>query len=363
MNVLPDSPPDIPLGALPDALPPTVPHGGNLNEAVKRYGIARDRWIDLSTGINPHGYRVPAIDPRAWLRLPEDDDDLEAVAAHYFGATQTLAVAGTQAAIRLLPRCLRRGTVAIHALTYGEYAPAFERAGFTVERFTDASLPGLDGHRLDAGHPLPAHWTHLVIVNPNNPTAQLFDRPTLLGWRDALAQRGGTLIVDEAFGDAIPEFSVARDAHVPGLIVLRSIGKFFGLAGARVGFVIAERNTLEALGRLSGPWTIAGPARSVARAALTDAAWHAATRERLDRESARLQTLLEAQGLYAFRTPLFAWVATPNAEIIQDVLAKTGIWVRRFDRVPSLRFGLPGNEIAWNALSDGLLAALTASRR
>lgn len=351
------------MNVLSDAVPPHVPHGGNLNHAIERYGIAREHWIDLSTGINPHGYRVPAIDPRAWLRLPEDDDDLEAVAARYYGAARTVAVAGTQAAIRLLPQCLKHGTVAIHALTYGEYAPAFEHAGWTVERFTDASLPSADAHKLDAGARLPAHWTHLVIVNPNNPTAQLFDRPTLLAWRAELAQRGGALIVDEAFGDAIPEFSVARDAHEPGLVVLRSIGKFFGLAGARVGFVIADRDTLDTLERLRGPWTIAGPARGIARAALSDEAWHATTRLRLDRESARLQTLLEAHGLYAFRTPLFAWAATPDAETLQDRLAKTGIWVRRFDRVPSLRFGLPGNEIAWNALSDGLLEARAATRR
>lgn len=337
-----------------------VPHGGNLGDAVRRYGIARERWIDLSTGINPHGYPVPAIEPGAWLRLPDDDDDLEEVAARHYGCTRALAMAGTQAAIRLLPEVLPAGPIAIGLLTYGEYAPAFMRAGFCVERFvtpqfaktTDAAFV------LEPGRALPAHLKHLVLVNPNNPGTERFAPDVLEDWHRQLAARGGTLIVDEAFVEALPALSVASRADRAGLIVLRSIGKFFGLAGARVGFVLASAQIDRAIRLRRGPWTVSGPARAVVRAALLDTAWQEEARDRLAASSARLARLLETFGLEARHTPLFAWVGHTDARQWQDRLARHGVWVRRFDVVPGLRFGLPVDEdSAWARLEAALRGA------
>ena len=386
--------PSLPPPPLPRVV---IPHGGNLDDAVRRFGIAREQWLDLSTGINPDGYPVPTIDPQAWLRLPDDDDDLEAVAAACYGAANALAVAGTQAAIRMLPQLLSAGTVGISALTYGEYGPAFEHAGFPVDRFVsgplvDAINPSLhsgiiaegnpmvaerglpvDGHvrhvdvhsqaesdpvQLVAGQALPAHWRHLVIVNPNNPTTEVFDTATLLDWHAQLVARGGYLIVDEAFADATPAHSIAFASDRPGLIVLRSVGKFFGLAGARAGFMLAERALLETARLLRGPWTVTGPARAVVRAALLDTTWQQATRAHLPLAAARLAALLEARGLCVFRTTLFAWTPDLRAAALHNALAKTGIWVRYFDRIPSLRFGLPSDESGWAALQDGLQRAV-----
>jgi cobalamin biosynthetic protein CobC len=345
------------------SLPPRIAHGGNLEDAVRRHGIARERWLDLSTGINPNGYPIPPIDPQAWLRLPDDHDDLEAVAAACYGSEQALALAGTQAAIRMLPLLLTHGTVGISTLTYGEYAPAFEHAGFPVERFVSGPLTEavVDGQstatgttHLIAGQRLPEHWRHLVIVNPNNPTTEVFEPATLLEWHSQLAARGGCLIVDEAFADATPATSIAFASARAGLIVLRSVGKFFGLAGARVGFMLAEPALIDAARRLSGPWTVTGPARAVVRAALLDTGWQQATRAELPPSSERLAALLESHGLCVFRTALFAWVPDPRAAELHEALAKTGIWVRYFDRIPSLRFGLPRDETGWKALTDGL---------
>jgi cobalamin biosynthetic protein CobC len=365
-----------------DALPPHVAHGGNLDEAIRRHGIAREHWLDLSTGINPNGYPIPPVDPQAWLRLPDDRDDLEAVAATCYGCENALALAGTQAAIRMLPLLLKRGTVGISMLTYGEYAPAFEHAGFAVERFTTGPLPvasvdeslarihatplpagqlpaaPLAIAHLVAGQRLPDHWRHLVVVNPNNPTAEVFEPAKLLDWHGQLAARGGCLIVDEAFADATPASSIAFAAAQPGLVVLRSVGKFFGLAGARVGFVLAESALIDAARRLAGPWTVSGPARAVVRAALLDTPWQQAMRAQLPRCAQRLATLLEAHGLCVFRTALFAWVPHPDAAELREALAKTGIWVRYFDCPPSLRFGLPPDETGWKTLSDGLQQAI-----
>ncbi|MGD7517340.1 threonine-phosphate decarboxylase CobD [Ralstonia pseudosolanacearum] len=343
----------------------TIAHGGNLAAARARHGEPSGGWVDLSTGINPHGYPVPPIPPEAWLRLPEDDG-LEAAAASHYGvasADAVLAVAGSQAAIRALPLLLPRGRVGIARIGYSEYAPAFARAGHDVvlldERdFLDATLP-------DA-------LTHLVVVNPNNPTARCLPAATLRDWHARLSARGGTLIVDEAFIetlDAPP--SLAPLAGAPGLVVLRSIGKFYGLAGARIGFVLGPPACLAALREALGHWTVNGPARAVVRAALADTAWQSATRARLRAEGARLSARLARHGLPNASTPLFAWVPTPNAAALHAALARQGLWTRLFDvpgtpPVQGLRLGLPPDAFGWQRLDDALaslpLSAETTSR-
>ncbi|CBJ37190.1 L-threonine-O-3-phosphate decarboxylase [Ralstonia solanacearum CMR15] len=342
-----------------------IAHGGNLAAARARHGEPSGGWVDLSTGINPHGYPVPPIPPEVWLRLPEDDG-LETIAAAHYGVAcdgAVLAVAGSQAAIRALPLLLPRGRVGIARIGYSEYAPAFARAGHDVALLDEADF-------LDAD--LPDALTHLVVVNPNNPTARSLPAATLRDWHARLAARGGTLIVDEAFIetlDAPP--SLAPLAGAPGLIVLRSIGKFYGLAGARIGFVLGPPACLAALREALGHWTVNGPARAVVRAALADTAWQSATRSRLQAEGARLSALLARHGLPNASTPLFAWVPTPNAAALHAALARQGLWTRLFDvpgapPVQGLRLGLPPDAIGWQRLDDALaalpLSAETVSR-
>jgi len=336
---------------------PQVPHGGNLGEAARRYGIARENWLDLSTGINPNGYPVPLVDPQAWLRLPDDDDDLEAIAAAHYGAARALAVAGSQAAIRMLPAVLPRGRTGVGLLTYGEYAPAFERAGFPVDRFVTrqfADPGGAASFMLEPGRALPADLKHLVLVNPNNPGAERFTPDVMLCWHEQLAKRGGTLVVDEAFVETMPELSVAPFANRDGLIVLRSIGKFFGLAGARVGFVLAEPRVDHAMRCLRGPWSVSGPARAATRAALLDTDWQTRTRTRLAVAGGRLAHRLAGCFAAVQHTPLFAWVRDERAAQWQDGLARHGIWTRRFEVVRGLRFGLPADESGWARLDAAL---------
>lgn len=334
-----------------------VPHGGNLGEAARRYGIARETWLDLSTGINPCGYPVPPVDPQVWLRLPEDDDDLEAIAAAHYGAARALAVAGSQAAIRMLPAVLPNGRIGVGLLTYGEYAPAFERAGFAVDRFVTpqfADLRDAASFVLEPGRALPADLKHLVLVNPNNPGAERFAPDVVMGWHEQLAMRDGTLVIDEAFVEAMPELTVAKFANRHGLIVLRSIGKFFGLAGARTGFVLADAQVDRAMRYLRGPWSVSGPARAATRAALLDTDWQAHTRAGLAAAGDRLAALLDAHFPAVQHTPLFAWVRDEQAAQWQDGLAHHGIWTRRFDVVRGLRFGLPADESGWTRLAAAL---------
>jgi cobalamin biosynthetic protein CobC len=332
-------------------------HGGNLHEAAERYGIPYAQWLDLSTGINPHGYPVPPVPADAWRRLPDEGDGLAECAARYYGApdaAHVLPVAGSQAAIRALPALLPaslpashlRTAVGIAPLTYSEYAPAFERAGHDV-------LP------LDVSWDiLPDALTHAIVVNPNNPTAEHLSAAKLLDWHAQLNARGGTLLVDEAFADTMPCASLAAHVNRDGLIVLRSPGKFFGLAGVRAGFVLAAPALLDSLRRALGAWTVSGPARHAVKAAFADRAWQEQTRARLAADSARLIRLLHVHGVRTHSTPLFAWTNDARAAALHEALATRGVWTRLFASSGSVRFGLPASGDEWTRLADSLRAAM-----
>jgi cobalamin biosynthetic protein CobC len=328
-----------------------IVHGGNLHEASQRYGIPYAQWLDLSTGINPQGYPVPPLPADAWRRLPDEGDGLAACAAHYYGAPDArhvLPVAGSQAAIRALPGLIPRATVAIAPLTYSEYAPAFERAGHRIVPLDIAC---------DA---LPDDVTHAVIVNPNNPTADHLSAAKLLQWHAQLTARGGTLVVDEAFADAMPGASLAACTNRAGLVVLRSPGKFFGLAGVRAGFVLSDPVLLGRLREILGAWTVSGPARHAVSAAFTDLTWQNQMRAQLAAQSARLTGLLQAQRFSPHSTPLFAWTDDPRAAALHRELALRGIWTRLFPTSASVRFGLPGSGDEWLRFEQALSESVHA---
>jgi len=319
-------------------------HGGRLRAAARQYGIPEHAWLDLSTGINPDGYPVPMLSSPLWQRLPDGDDALRAAAIGYYGSESLLPVAGSQAAIQALPRLRTLSRVGVVSPTYGEHAHAWRRAGHVVQEVgaetIAASLETFDV---------------IVLANPNNPTGARLDCGTLRGWRARLAARGGWLVVDEAFMDVTPADSLVREANEPGLIVLRSLGKFFGLAGARVGFAFAAPDLLRALEEEIGPWTVTGPAQAVAARALADKAWQETARTRLVAQSGRLGRCLADYGFEpSGGTALFQWVRTSHARARHEQLARRGIWTRRFTAPASLRFGLPGTEPQWQRLAQAL---------
>lgn len=319
-------------------------HGGRLRAAARRYGIPEAEWVDLSTGINPNGWLVPALPGEVWQRLPQDDDDLNAAAQNYYGTENLLAVAGSQAAIQSLPSLRAPSTVALVSPCYAEHAHAWQRHGHDVVALSAGEI-------LRAG----AAMQVVVIVNPNNPTGRVFGRDELLELHAQLATHGGWLVVDEAFMDMTTEHSLAPVSPRPGLIVLRSLGKFFGLAGARVGFVLAEGEVLQPLAEQLGPWPIAAPSRHVAALALRDTDWQRAAREALPLLSQRLAELLRAHELSPTGgTSLFQWMSCEDAAEVHEQLAWQGILTRLLDEPSSLRFGLPRDEAEWARLDEAL---------
>ena len=315
-------------------------HGGRLGAARTAWPDAPTPWLDLSTGINPCPYPVPALAPDAWSRLPDPESlrALEQVAAAAFGVedpTRVVAAAGSEALIRLLPRLLTAGRIAISTRTYGGHAEAWRAAG---ARPVEADDPTADLR---------------VLVNPNNPTGQALSPGQVMELTD------GPLLVDEAFVEVDPGLSVAPLAGAPGherLIVLRSFGKFHGLAGVRLGFLIAEP-ALAARVRLAlGDWPVSGPAIAVGLAAYADPAWAAQTRQRLIEDTVQLDALLRQAGFeIAGGTLLFRLARADDAPRRFDVLARAGILTRPFPWDETLiRFGLPGCQQDWLRLANAL---------
>lgn len=318
-------------------------HGGNLTQAAAQYDIALENWVDLSTGINPNGYTIPGILPEIWQRLPLDDDGLVEAACAYYGCQFVLPSAGSQAVLQVLPKLRRPCNVAMLNPMYKEHAHAWQRYRHQISTFTNLQ----DDNVLNSADVV-------LLCNPNNPTGTQFSPSDLLSLHAKLQRRGGWLVVDEAFMDATPEYSIAQHAHLEGLFVLRSLGKFFGLAGARVGFLLANQQQIIKVQEEIGPWSLTGPSRFIAKLALNDLTWQQNTRLQLFTNSQRLAILLAKHDFAPQAgTALFQYVLTKQAKVWQQELAKQGIWVRHFAETPALRFGLPANS-DWARLEQAL---------
>ena len=322
-------------------------HGGRLRAAAQAYGIALDQWIDLSTGISPWLYPVPEIPDTSWHRLPEPDDGLDAIAARYYGNARLLATAGSQSAIQQLPALFNRSRVAIIGPTYNEHLAAWKRSPHEV----------LLADSLAAA--LVSDASIIVLCNPNNPTATHYQATDLRAAENQLRARDGWLLVDEAYGDAYPECSVtplAGSADAPRLITLRSLGKFFGLAGARVGFAFADSALLHRLADRLGPWTLSGPARQVAGHALANTAWQKNQSTRINDAGIRLQLLIQrtvtTDGPIQ-STGLFSTFRLDHAEGFFAHMASRGILVRLFREESLIRIGIAADH-EWKRLEHAL---------
>ena len=306
-------------------------HGGGLDAAIAEFGGTRRGWCDLSTGINPISYPVPILPKDCWQALPDRRavGDLEVAARKFWRVPDQaalLVVSGASAAIAQIPRLLAPEMVSIRAPTYNEHAAAFAAAGWT---FGD-----------DA--------TALVAVHPNNPDGRR--------WTPEEVSAKRLTIIDESFCDICPEASLIDSSVSPGVIVLKSFGKFWGLAGLRLGFVIGDPMLVADLSARLGPWPVSGPALTIGAIALTDEAWATETRARLNADAMRLDALLIRRGAaLQGGTSLFRLYEVEDAAAWQVRLAKAHIWSRIFPYSKTwLRLGLPGTEDHWSRLEAAL---------
>lgn len=330
-----------------DEIGDPIQHGGNLSRARALFPHAPEPWVDLSTGISPHSYPHSPLPDNAFTRLPDvaSAERLKALAAAAYGAPSEAHVAagpGTQILLPMVADLIpRKGQAAVLSPTYAEHARAARLAGFEVTETSD-----LD--RL-------AEADLAVIVNPNNPTGRIVPRADLLALAAVMRAKGGLLIVDEAFMDVSEALSVTDAVDAGGLVVLRSFGKFYGMAGLRLGFVMSQPETIARIENRLGPWAVSGPALHVANEALGDTEWQQAMRLKLKEDAARLDALLGAAGIpVTDGTSLFRFIRDPRAPAIFRHLGEQGILVRRFEERPNdLRIGLP-RESDWPRLEGAL---------
>jgi cobalamin biosynthesis protein CobC len=324
-------------------------HGGELAAARRLFPNAPEPFLDLSTGINPNSYPLPHLAADLFARLPESEAlaALAAAAAAAYGALSAAHVVpapGTQILLPLVAGLIGPGRAAVVAPTYCEHARAAALAGHRV-----AEIAYID--------PVPDAAV-VLLTNPNNPDGRLFDKNDLIALAGRLQARNGLLVVDEAFMDVgPPDASLATEIGRGGIVVLRSFGKFFGMAGIRLGFALAAPDLAARLRAKLGPWAVSGPALAIGAKALADRSWIEQARRRLAAGAARLDKILAVANLdIVGGTTLFRLACTRAPDLFHH-LGRAGILVRAFPENPTwLRFGQPAAEHGWTRLEKAMAA-------
>ena len=338
-----------------------IAHGGRLIEARRAFPDAPAPFIDLSTGINPNPYPVGPLAPELFNRLPEPEtlDTLQQVAAAAYRASDpamVVAAPGTQILISLLPHLLGLKHATILGPTYAEHEAAWR--GATANVAVTTSLDAFVETARTAGGVA-------ILCNPNNPDGRICDRQTLLNLASDMAHQDGFLICDEAFADLeAPDPGLARHLPHPGLMILRSFGKSYGLAGLRLGFLLASPAHAHPVRQALGNWAVSGPALATGIAALRDTEWRYATCRNLQDSCQRLDAMLERTGFAcAGGTRLFRLFRSRDAQPLFRLLCEAGILTRRFSHDPDLlRFGIPACEAQWLRLQEALLSGYSQNK-
>ena len=320
-------------------------HGGNADKAAKKFGFAPQDMLDLSTGISPLPYPAPDIPADAWLRLPGDSELQACLQAarrfyHALPMQALMAGAGTQSLLQLIPTLSAPpGEVWMAMPGYNEHGPAWQRAG----------------HQLSTASSLPQSAQSAVMIMPNNPTGD-YDLAVMRSVADATLDRGGWLIIDGAFARPDDTKLITALSGHENILHLRSFGKFFGMAGLRLGFAIGAADVIERLTIAAGPWAVNTAALTIATQALADTEWQTRHLAFLDKQSDRLVRLLTDHGLIIRgRTNLFVTITLPQAAALHSHLARHRIWTRHFTAWPDLlRFGLPAKNAEFEQLAECL---------
>ena len=325
-------------------------HGGNSDQAAAHFGHDANNMLDLSTGISPRAYPTADVTAQSWNQLPSHSqlDTCLAAARRAYEVPEKLGImagAGTQSLLQFIPSLLPCGGIVwIDEPTYNEHRPAWEAAGHQVIT-GDANL----GKAQSA-----------VIVAPNNPTGK-FVHDAIMATAKQTAATGGIMLIDGAFAMPAAADPAASDllgalVAFPHVVHIRSFGKFFGMAGLRLGFAIGAAVHMDQLQRCVGPWAVSSVALDIGNTALNDTVWQAQHSQFLRQQTEQLQMVLTRANLKILGgTTLFQTVKTSRANHLHDHLAKAAIWTRKFSQMPDLlRFGVPANEADFARLSESL---------
>lgn len=327
----------------------TILHGGQLTRIAKQYQIPEENWLDLSTGIAPFSYPIPDIPAKYWQQLPTISDSFITVAKNYYNAIDCWPLAGSQQLIEKLPQLWadkqtnQEKHVYLPRVGYKEHQHAWKKAGYQVH-FYQQNLP-CEMERNSA----------VVVINPNNPLTDIFTIEQLTNLEKLCKQQSALLIIDEAFADIFsPEFSFVDQITnaTRNVLVLRSFGKFFGLAGLRIGFVCSTPDWCKTIKKSIGPWSVNGPALYIAQLALEDRQWQHKQKQRLKSQSHKMQRLLKRvlPITHIESNALFITVFVNNAPVIYQRLCQQAIYVRLTDENDALRFGI-ADELQFQRLS------------
>ncbi|MFB8757074.1 Rv2231c family pyridoxal phosphate-dependent protein CobC [Streptomyces sp. NPDC059852] len=337
---------------------------------LRHHGDAEVR--DDGSALTDLAVNVRTDTPPAWLReriagtlgslaaYPDGRAARAAVAArHGLPPERVLLTAGAAEAFVLLARALKVSRPVVVHPQFTEPEAALVDAGHTVGRVL---LRAEDGFRLDPAA-VPEDADLVVIGNPTNPTSVLHPADTIA----ALARPGRTLVVDEAFMDVVPgeREALAGRTDVPGLVVLRSLTKTWGLAGLRIGYVLAAPETVAALERAQPLWPVSTPALAAAEACVSPRALAEAAEaaDRVTADRAHLVAGLEAFSPAGLRVTgpaaaSFVLVRLPGAATIRHELRALGYAVRRGDTFPGLDGEWLRLAVRDRAVTDGFLHAL-----
>lgn len=307
-------------------------HGGDIISASARYFVPLARWIDLSTGLNPASYPCDDVPSSAYQHLPYLQPSFLQAASSYYGSEQSIALIGSQMLIQNLPLCVTKKAVLLPSAGYSEHRQSWQQAEFELNEYpafdTEKAVASID-QQLALNN-----QQHVVVINPNNPTGLLIDPKQLISWANALAT-DCNMIVDEAFIDMEPEQSVLSYQWPNNMLVLRSFGKFFGLAGIRIGFAFCRGVLKQRIEKQLGLWMINGPAQYLATKAMQDTHWQQAARLQIPQAALLTQNLFaplinSIEIPWRMHQPLFSsyQMSLKKALAVQDFFAKSGVLIR-----------------------------------
>jgi len=319
-------------------------HGGNVSEISRRYGIDEDKIIDFSANINPLGY-PPGLKEMiikkfdSVLNYPDIDSfELVSRLSKYHDISQDYIIVGNGSTefIYSIPLAFKPTKALIVTPAFSEYEKGLKMAGTKVSYFQTEEKEDFSPDIARLCKRLREGFDIVCFCNPANPTGVLTSKDELCRVIACAGKTGTLAVIDEAFIDFVEEESVKKEIlRFSNLIVLRSMTKFFGIPGLRIGYVIASTPCIAKIRETRPPWTVNSLGQKVAAYAFSDRDYIRDTRQYVKAEREFLMAALsEIPGFKTYKSVAnFLLVFMDNrislsSKELRDYLAKNGVLIR-----------------------------------